>query len=566
MNSNKFLKFIPALAISLSAIMAGMILYYIIRYGVDIPYMDQWEYVGFFDRLSMGMLTFEELARQHNEYRKFFPNLIMVGLGWFTDWNVRYEMIVIFLLACLVSFNVFRLASITVKGESWPKWIMFFLANLFIFSPMQWENWLFGVQIEYFLPIACITSGFVIAYTQIDERFKLLLVMTMAGISTFSSVNGMIAWLLLYPVLFFANRGSKFFKRLPIILLWIIVAVISLGMYFKGYHKPEGHPSLEIALHHPVDAVCYFLGTIGNTLRVVNYLNVIIAVGGIMILIFLIQSLYVLWHIRNKHFMRNAVVWIMLGLYSVLTSGMLMVGRAGYGAAQSLASRYTSFTLFAAVAMIFLTYIIVHHHARGRRISLFQKTILGLMVTFLIFTKINTYPLAVNELKGFHATIQHGKAGLLFINHVSHEECENRLYPANFAELKRKVNILNGLGYLRPPLIQSNVLQEIEGSGSHEADYGTLQSIVLVNDSTYKASGISGMPNSDGPADAVLLSYNTLEGKSVLLTLCNTDSVHWNKTFTLKHVRGNPVKIYAWSFDANTAMAYRMQGKAEITR
>jgi hypothetical protein len=522
--------------------------------------------VGFFDRMKMGMLTFEELARQHNEYRKFFPNLIMVGLGWFTDWNVRYEMIVIFLLACLTSFNVFRLARFTVKGESWTKWLMFFLANLFIFSPMQWENWLFGVQIEYFLPIACITSGFVIAYTQIDARVKLLLVMTMAGISTFSSVNGMIAWGILYPVLFFANQESKFFTRFPIMLLWILVAVISLGMYFRGYHKPESHPSLEIALQHPLEALYYFMGTVGNTLRVIHSLDVIIIVGGILTLFFLVQSLYVLWHIRDRQFMRNSVVWIMLGLYSLLTSAMLMIGRAGYGAAQSLASRYTSFTLFAAVAMIFLTYLIVHHQARGRRFPIWQKTILGLMVAFLICTKINTYPLAVTELKKFHATIQHGKAGMLFINHVSHQECENRLYPGNFGELKRKVNILNGLGYLRPALIRSKVLQEIEGSGGHEADYGTLQSIVLVNDSTYKASGLSAMPPADQPADAVLLSYNTTEGKSVLLTLCNADSTHWTKTFSLKHVAENPVTIHAWAFDANTGKAYRMQGKGEITR
>jgi hypothetical protein len=566
MNIHKFLKLIPALAISFSALLAGLILYYIIRYGVDVPYMDQWEYIGFFDRLSMDMLTFEELARQHNEYRKFFPNLIMVGLGWFTDWNVRYEMIVIFLLACLASFNIYRLASITTNGASWAKWLMFFLANLFIFSPMQWENWLFGVQIEYFLPVACITGGFVIAYTHMDARLKFLIVLTLAGISTFSSVNGMIAWVLLYPVLIFADREGKFFKRLPIILLWILVAVISLGMYFKGYHKPESHPSLEVALQHPFDALYYFLGTVGNTLRVIHSVNVIIVVGGVLTFIFAAQMLYVLWHIRDKQFMRNSVVWIMLGLYSLLTSAMLMIGRAGYGVAQSLASRYTSFTLFAAVSMIFLTYIIVHHQARGRRIPLWQKTIMGLVVAFLIFTKINTYPLAVTELKGFHATIQHGKAGLLFINYVSHEACENRLYPANFGELKRKANILNGLGYIRPALIQSNVLQEIEAVSNHEADYGTLQSIVWVNDSTYQASGISAIPHTNQPADAVLISYDNIEGKSVLLTLCNVDSIQWHKTFSLKQISQNPVKIHAWALDANTGKAYRMQGKAVITR
>jgi hypothetical protein len=63
-----------------------------------------------------------------------------------------------------------------------------------------------------------------------------------------------------------------------------------------------------------------------------------------------------------------------------------------------------------------------------------------------------------------------------------------------------------------------------------------------------------------------LISYDSIEGKSVLLTLGNADSIQWHKTFSLKHVIQNPVKIKAWAFDANTGKAYRMQGKGEITR
>jgi hypothetical protein len=114
MKLEKFLKFVPVIALSLSLFSAGMILYFILKYGVDVPYMDQWEYVGFFDHLAKGTLTFSELFKLQGEYRQFFPNLIFVSLGWLTNWNVKYEMIVIFILACLVSFNIYRLVSFTV--------------------------------------------------------------------------------------------------------------------------------------------------------------------------------------------------------------------------------------------------------------------------------------------------------------------------------------------------------------------------------------------------------------------------------------------------------------------
>ena len=128
-------------------IIAAPIFYFILRYGVDVPYWDQWEYVGFFDHLSKGTLTLKELFSQHNEYRQLFPNIIFVCLGRLTNWNVRYEMIVIFGMAVIVSFNIFRLSELTIKGSKWKKYLLLILANLLIFSPAQFENWLFGVQI-----------------------------------------------------------------------------------------------------------------------------------------------------------------------------------------------------------------------------------------------------------------------------------------------------------------------------------------------------------------------------------------------------------------------------------
>jgi len=566
MNFNKFLKYVPAIAISLILLSAGFILYYILRYGVDVPYMDQWEYIGFFDHLKKGMLTFEELFRQHNEYRQFFPNLIYVSLGWFTDWNVRYEMIVIFILACLVSFNIYRLANFTAIGESWQKWLMLLLANLFIFSPMQYENWLFGVQIEYFLPIACVSSCMVIAFTRINAYWKMIFCMTLATISTFSSINGLLCWFVLFPVFYFSGTKNEFFRKWPSISAWTIGTILAIALYFNGYHKPEAHPSLILALVHPLDALKYFLATLGNTLRIIHTVQVIIVVGGLMILLYFTIVFYIVRHIKDKELIRLSIVWIMLGLYSILTAAMLMIGRLGFGIFQSLASRYTTFTLFLAVALIFLSAIIIHHYQQKRPISVLQKSCIALVIAFLIFTKVNTYPVAARELKGFHATIQHAKAGLMFINFIPHSECVNKIYPSNFDELKRKVNILNKLGYLRPPLETTNVLQDIEAKESGKIDYGSFDRLTKINDSVYTASGHATIPNTNNPADAVLLSFDNDKGKSYLFTLVNADSVHWEKVFTTVSMHINPIIIKAWAFDANTGKAYSLRGSYIINK
>jgi hypothetical protein len=566
MKLEKFLKFIPALAISLSLLSAGMILYFILKYGVDVPYMDQWEYVGFFDRLAKGTLTFNDLFKLQGEYRQFFPNLIFVSLGWLTKWNVRYEMGVIFLLACLVSFNIYRLASFIIKGKNWLKWILLFLANLFIFSPIQYENWLFGVQIEYFMPIACITTAMVIAFSRLNASLKLIFCMVLGIISTYSSINGILYWIILFPVLYLSGSGKDFFKKWPAISLWILGTIVTLIFYFNGYKKPESSPGAFEAFHHPLNALKYFFGILGNPIRIVHDLNHIIFVGGVLFSVFIALALYIVWHSKDKQLIRDSIIWIMLGLYSIMTAAMVTVGRVGFGVFQSLTSRYTTYTLYLVVATIFLSSAVILHRAKKVSFTVLQKITIVFLVAYVIYIKVDTYPTAVIDLKTFHSRIQHGKAGLLFINYMPHELCENKIYPNTFWALKRRANTLDSLGYLRPALIKSNVVQDIEDAGSDTTDYGSLAFLFPCGDNYYIASGLTIMPNTNGPADAILITYDNKKGQSIAFGLNNSDKMRWYWIISVAQVPCDTTDIKFWAFDANTAKAYRLRGSKRVIK
>jgi hypothetical protein len=95
--------FIKLLAILPAALIALLIL----KDGVDFPFQDQWVIAPFFNKLAHGTLTFNDLFALLNEHRQFFPNVFFVALGWLTHWNVKIEMCVTFLLACVISFNIF---------------------------------------------------------------------------------------------------------------------------------------------------------------------------------------------------------------------------------------------------------------------------------------------------------------------------------------------------------------------------------------------------------------------------------------------------------------------------
>ena len=51
----------------------------IVRYGVDVPYSDQWNIAHFFEKSARGALTLADLYAQQNEYRQLFPHALFVA-------------------------------------------------------------------------------------------------------------------------------------------------------------------------------------------------------------------------------------------------------------------------------------------------------------------------------------------------------------------------------------------------------------------------------------------------------------------------------------------------------
>src|SRR5919201_2438365 len=116
------------LALCLALLPAILIAILIWKYSVDFPQGDEWWYVQFFEKFSQRSLTFADLFAQVNEYRQFFPNLIFLTVGWITRGDHRYEMWISFLLVCVVSININRLARSTVDGAGSRRLSLLFIA------------------------------------------------------------------------------------------------------------------------------------------------------------------------------------------------------------------------------------------------------------------------------------------------------------------------------------------------------------------------------------------------------------------------------------------------------
>jgi len=80
--------------------------------------------------------------------------MIMLGLARLTDWDIRYEMATSILLATGIFLLLVRQVKITARKLAAPelRWAIP-LFSVIVFSVSQYQNWLWGGQLQMFLSV-----------------------------------------------------------------------------------------------------------------------------------------------------------------------------------------------------------------------------------------------------------------------------------------------------------------------------------------------------------------------------------------------------------------------------
>ena len=574
--------------IKLLAILPALILGWLIwRYGVNLPVWDEWDTPGLaLVQSAKNQMTWGHWIGQHNESRILFPRLLFVPLARLTNWNIKYEMLVSFLLACLISFNIYYLSKITLNCSPRKRIAYLFLSNLLIFSPMQWDNWLWGMVAITFVPIASITASLAIIFSQNTILLKLLFSGILATIATFSFANGMLSWVIIFPALIWVANKTKSKSKVNLVIVgWLFLFSLNLAVYFPEYHKIEDHPSFLEALVNPLKTIAYFLSFIGSPLGLHDLLSNQI-IGFIVIFIFRLSCFYFLGNEQNRPLLGRAFPWISIGFYTIASGILTTMGRIGFGVEQSLESRYRTFSTYGIISLIYLLAIIAENFKnKDINLSIFdkviQKIILVLTVSFFMIYPAN-FSLGSNKFIDINKDRLYGKACLILINEIDDPECiKNHIYPdVNF--LLQRANEIDSIGYIQPTLATSNKLQNISRQNLLSIDYGTFDRLSRDDNGNYIASGWSVLPTYNRPTHAVILAYQTKdnldrafalvklekERKDVVEALNKRQYLQsgWSKSFALELIPTDAVAISAWAFDSNIGRAYKLNGVHQIER
>jgi len=327
----------------LPALLALVPLAYLIRMcvlrHVDVPFWDQYALVPRLDHLSSGTLTLNDFWGQHNEHRPLFPVVTMLVLARLSGWNTGWEIATNVVIGCGI-FAVFCVHLVSDWRHRGPArfWLLPVI-SVFVFSPVQWENWMWGWQIQILMSALASTVGVFLLSRAGGGRARTFGAAIACGVwDMYTFAAGVVYWAL-GPIAIIANPSKRVGVRLAV---WIAAAAVTLATYFYDYHAPNpvslgaSLGSLEAVRRTALYAVTY----LGSPVSGGDQRTAALA-GTILVAAFAYLAVQLRDLRRDPAFLFPALI----GIHTLGAAALSALGRASFGIDQAMSSRYCTVTI-----------------------------------------------------------------------------------------------------------------------------------------------------------------------------------------------------------------------------
>jgi hypothetical protein len=367
------------------------------KYGVDVPFWDQWELVPLLEKSYQGTLSFRDLWVQQNAHRVFFPRLIMIILARFSGWNICYELAVDILIGVGIFAVIIYQIRMTMKfignhGIDWVIPIMSFM----VFSLNQVEGWFFGIMMCVFLNVFAIVTGIVLLSNPVIRWWRFVSAMVLGIIASYSFANGLLYWFIGLFILFVIYPNNMRIAKARIVL-WMITGFCIWFLYLFEY-KPDQPFSFGVIYKDPLAYASFVLSYLGTPLLTFsNRLHEVPIIAkipfsnrGALLVGFLglIVFCHTIWFIIRSQCIRLqwVVPYISLSLFAIGSALLTALGRAALGHDVAVSSRYvTTANLFwiSNVILLHVLYLLVSNN--NIKLMPYKRNILRKYASFSIF-------------------------------------------------------------------------------------------------------------------------------------------------------------------------------------
>ena len=549
------------------------------HYAVDVPTLDDWEMAPLIVDAHTGHLKWADIFAQQQEARTVLPKLIFILFAADGHWDVRDQMMLSVICCWLTAAGIFvllRRSGLTTAAMALPFW----LAVLTIFTPAKFEIWIFASGFPSFFPALFLVSALVIIGTdRLGLTAKFILCALLAAASSFSLANGLLAWGLTFPALLLMQRPARWRRWLA---GWLAVTGLCSAIYFWGYRKPPELTGFAPAVSW-LDYTGFILEFLGGALAYAIKENPSLAAavfGAAQLALFLAALIYFFRRIKDRSLFARAVPWFALGFHSIGSAVLAALGRVGYGAPYALASRYVTFSVYLAIAVVGLVAMMARDKLATPRSLRFRNWTYALCLVS-VGGYFVAYEVAARNSRFFWRALSAkdrlAHAAVLFCQAIdTREVIMKTAYPNTARPVTEGADALDHLKLLRPPLVRTNRIAAIPhetADGRHAS--GACETVAPVDGNLMRASGWAVLNGKGRPADCVAVAYESpLENEWTLCAISDSFAMRaeivkrlgtmeqlwsgWSATFPRTSFPAG-ARLSFWAVDADGPTLYRLE-------
>jgi hypothetical protein len=538
-------------------------LFVVWKHSVPLPFWDEWNTPG--AQLASwyrGTLTFGELWSQHNESRKLIPRLIYLPLFRLAGWNVQIALVLTLGAIGLVSAGFYQLARRTIRSATAAA-LAFIVMNLFLFSPRQYENLLNDLQWETFSPGLAIIFALIVNLSRRSLAWKTVCNATLALVATYIFANGMLVWLLAFPLATDDREGyrARLFWRVG----YIFVGALSIGLYFNGYQHPTLSPPTASIIGDGPALIHFVLIWFGSVFHVGNPT----IAGGIVVVSFVFLAIIALGLIIQGRQWKPHYPWLILGAYVVISGAIAAVARLGFTFSIATSPHYTVFTVTLYIALTGLAFTVFEElnlQPKFRRAG----ALLGAVAALLLLALwASTFTAERRRLKKYTEFRNH----LLLVLRWAEALPQNPelAWLSPYPETAQTIHTLAEHDAFRPRLVSKTFAQAVNVSPTGSSDdVGVLEQATPDGTGRLWVKGWARLPDKNRPADCVVVGWQTSTGwQSRWVVETNQHSLGAAAgRFSAPIIASIPASgatIRAWAIDLQHERAYALGGAINLT-
>jgi hypothetical protein len=319
------------------ALPAAVVLLYVIRFAVNVPIYDEWNFMPVVGEFYAGGDWWPLVAEHYGEHRIVLPKLIILFLSRLTALDLRVEQ---FLSALLMIATTVVAWWLLRRTEGCPRWAIVPVGWLLL-STGQFENLLIGWQFQ----IPLMNFGAILAVWLL-HRQRPVAAAAAAFAATFSFANGMMIWPACLPLVWVQGRRRRG------LAIWLgagLVAAVAYRWGYSGFSRPpQGY--LFAFARQPANAIKMALALYGNNFGG-GQLWGNVAAG---VCLAALSGLAIWLLRRTDRWRRSDLPWVALWLFSAFSIGAVVLGRSFVWQHMSTPSRFLTVAIFVPVALTVL--------------------------------------------------------------------------------------------------------------------------------------------------------------------------------------------------------------------